>query len=130
MVTASYIMDGRGSVSSLASSTTGNMLARYSYSPFGETTAVATNRNGRASYTIRDNIYAYNGEPYDPGTGLQYLRARHYDPKMGRFHVADTYLGNIYDPLSRNLVSVKPGGAYAWRCRQGIILRHRDNRCR
>ncbi|MCL2111643.1 MAG: DNRLRE domain-containing protein [Clostridiales bacterium] len=103
MVTASYIMDGRRSVSSLASSATGNMLARYSYSPFGETTAVATNRNGRASYAIRDNIYAYNGEPYDPGTGLQYLRARHYDPKMGRFHVADTYLGNIYDPLSRNL---------------------------
>jgi len=103
-IEASYIMGGGGSVSSLMAGT--SVLAGYSYSPFGETIATAMLKNGTAAaYKIEESFYAYNAESFDPLTNLQYLRARYYDPLMGRFHVADTYLGTLTDPLSQNLYS-------------------------
>lgn len=104
MVNASYIPAGNGSVSSLMSG--GSALLSYGYGPFGETIASAiTEGCAAATYSIEESFYAYNSESFDPLTGLQYLRARYYDPLMGRFHVADTYPGSLYSPLSQNLYS-------------------------
>ncbi|MBK5571671.1 MAG: RHS repeat-associated core domain-containing protein [Ensifer sp. SSB1] len=33
----------------------------------------------------------YIGERFDPETGLQYLNARYYDPKLGRFISPDDW---------------------------------------
>jgi len=41
----------------------------------------------------------YSGEQTD-STGLQYLRARFYDPASGRFNRMDPFAGNFSDPLS------------------------------
>jgi RHS repeat-associated protein len=41
----------------------------------------------------------YSGEQTDK-TGLQYLRARYYDPRIGRFNRLDPFAGNFTDPLS------------------------------
>ncbi len=41
----------------------------------------------------------YSGEQFNPVAGLQYLRARWYDPSIGRFTRMDPYSGNIQDPL-------------------------------
>ena len=41
----------------------------------------------------------YSGEQTDP-TGLQYLRARYYDPASGRFNRLDPFAGNMSDPQS------------------------------
>jgi RHS repeat-associated protein len=41
----------------------------------------------------------YSGEQTDI-TGLQYLRARYYNPASGRFNRLDPFAGNIQDPLS------------------------------
>jgi RHS repeat-associated protein len=41
----------------------------------------------------------YSGEQTDR-TGLQYLRARYYDPRTGRFNRLDPFGGNIEDPQS------------------------------
>jgi RHS repeat-associated protein len=41
----------------------------------------------------------YSGEQFNPVAGLQYLRARWYDPQSGRFTRMDPYSGNIRDPL-------------------------------
>ncbi len=42
----------------------------------------------------------YSGEFSDLATGLQYLRARFYDPSSGRFNRVDPFAGNINDPQS------------------------------
>ncbi|OPH62160.1 hypothetical protein BC351_02715 [Paenibacillus ferrarius] len=47
--------------------------------------------------------FRYSGEMMDDKVGLQYLRARWYDPSVGRFINKDTYEGQIDNPLSLNL---------------------------
>jgi RHS repeat-associated protein len=42
---------------------------------------------------------------YDGETGLYYLRARYYDPAIGRFLNEDSFEGQISNPLSLNLYS-------------------------
>ncbi|MDR1954087.1 MAG: DNRLRE domain-containing protein [Clostridiales Family XIII bacterium] len=87
-----YLYDGRGSVSDIVTNSAG-ILASYTYGPFGE---------ARAGIPAEETIYGYNGEEYNPLTGLQYLRARYFDTESGRFTAEDTYEGSIGDPLSHN----------------------------
>ena len=49
------------------------------------------------------NAIRYTGEFYDEETGLYYLRARYYDPYLGRFTTEDSYWGEDNNPLSLNL---------------------------
>jgi RHS repeat-associated protein len=42
----------------------------------------------------------YSGEKTDATTGLQYLRARYYDPNTGGFNRLDPFFGNLNDPQS------------------------------
>ena len=91
-----YNYDGRGSVTNLLDST-GASVVEYNYQPFGETEVTGTKAQEL------ENTYQFNAESTDALTGLQYLRARYYDSKTGRFTSEDTYLGEITDPLSRNL---------------------------
>ncbi|WP_170315030.1 polymorphic toxin-type HINT domain-containing protein [Saccharibacillus brassicae] len=49
------------------------------------------------------NPFRYSGELWDDTTGLQYLRARWYDPSTGRFINEDTFEGELTNPLSLNL---------------------------
>ncbi len=50
-----------------------------------------------------DNPFRYCGDDYDEETGSIYLRARYYDPVLGRYMQEDSYKGNIADPLSLNV---------------------------
>ncbi|WP_268999229.1 RHS repeat-associated core domain-containing protein [Paenibacillus athensensis] len=47
--------------------------------------------------------YRYGGELQDDKSRLIYLRARYYDPSVGRFISEDSYEGQIDNPLSLNL---------------------------
>ncbi len=49
-----------------------------------------------------NNPFRYAGESYDDETGFYYLRARFYDPSVGRFITEDTFTGQIDNPLSLN----------------------------
>ena len=50
-----------------------------------------------------DNAFRYCGEYYDSESGTIYLRARYYDPAIGRFISRDSVTGENTDPLSLNL---------------------------
>jgi len=64
-----------------ARDTDGNVLARYEYGPYGETTA-----SGTAAGEVR---YRYTGHPYDEAQGMYETPARGYDPTLGRFLSVD-----------------------------------------
>jgi RHS repeat-associated protein len=86
-----YVLyDGGGSVRALADES-GAITDRYTYDAFG----VILARQGTS-----DNAYLYRGEQYDFDLGLQYLRARFYNPDTGRFWNQDTYEGSNADPAS------------------------------
>ena len=87
-----YHQDGLGSIS-VITDVYGQTLNRYTYDAFGSPITV--------NETV-DNIFRYTGEIYDD-SGLMYLRARYYDPAIGRFISKDTYSGQLNDPLSQNL---------------------------
>ncbi|MEK6749870.1 MAG: RHS repeat-associated core domain-containing protein [Pseudomonadota bacterium] len=70
----------------------GNITAQFDYDAFG----VPTVKQGSV------NSYGYTGEEYDGEAGLLYLRARYYDPRIGRFISADSYLGRLAEPGTQN----------------------------
>ena len=88
------LLTAQGDVAATYQNTT--RVRNTSYSAFGN----ASN----SSSSIR-NPYGYRGE-YTDATGLQYLRARYYDPTLGRFTQQDTMpdQGNPYIYCSNNPV--------------------------
>ena len=60
---------------------------------------------GNATLTVQnyDCGIRYAGEYFDNETGMYYLRARYYDPHIGRFISEDSYWGEDANPLSLNL---------------------------
>ena len=114
----SYVYDGRGSVAqtitvpepgektkaalpdALTNNTvSGNALGApvlpqiqsFAYTAFGEQMGSA-----------KVSGFGYNAEYYDAATGMQNLRARQYEPDMGRFSQKDILRGSAATPLSLN----------------------------
>ena len=88
-----YIQNAHGDVVNLADST-GAITKTYKYDAFG------VEKNIEDSDT---NVFRYCGEYYDAEIGTVYLRARYYDPTIGRFISRDSFTGKNDDPLSLNL---------------------------
>ena len=62
-----------------------------------------------------ENPYRYCGEYYDKETEEVYLRARYYEPGVGRFITRDTYTGESDEPLSLHLYTYcENDGVNAW----------------
>jgi RHS repeat-associated protein len=81
-----YLTDVFGSAVGLADSF-GTVQAEYTYEPFGSVTA---------SGAPTGNTFGFTGRETD-GTGLNYYRARYYDPRLQRFIAEDPigYLGGL-----------------------------------
>ncbi|WHH58413.1 RHS repeat-associated core domain-containing protein [Petroclostridium sp. X23] len=89
-----YILrNGHGDVVQLTDAS-GNVIKNYDYDAFGN------EKNPDPNDT---NVFRYAGEMFDKETGTYYLRARYYDPTIGRFISEDSYEGQVTDPLSLNL---------------------------
>jgi RHS repeat-associated protein len=84
-----YHVDGLGSTRVLTDES-GNIEESYNYYAYGNLMV------GDAS----ENAYLFAGEQRDIETGLDYLRARYYDPTLGRFIAQDAYAGSLDDPMS------------------------------
>ena len=77
--TRQYTFNAHGDVTGLVDTTTG-AVTDYTYDAYGnEDNASATDTNP----------FRYSGEYYDAETGFIYLRARYYDPSIGRFTAED-----------------------------------------
>ncbi len=80
-----YLTDGLGSTRYLTN-TDGNTISAYSYDEFG---ILSDSDPSQTSFL-------YTGQQNDSETGLYYLRARYYDPEIGRFISKDLFLPNNY----------------------------------
>ena len=121
-----YLYDGRGSMVNETNGS-GTSMSAYLYDEWGNLLSGKVHTNGFYS-----DLFLYNGEATDITTGLQYLRARYYDPEMGRFVQEDTFLGYIQTPLSLNLYIyvqnnplnyIDPSGNWPWDKEEQIAAR-------
>ncbi len=80
-------LDRIGNVVAISNSS-GVVTNRYKYSPWGE------------SPSMSGSTFGFQGQRFDADTGLYYMKARYYDPKIGRFLQPDPagyYAGlNLY----------------------------------
>jgi RHS repeat-associated protein len=86
-----YVNDGHSGVR-LITNNTGAVTDAYNYDGYGNLLQSVGNANNER----------YRGETSDAATGLQYLRARYYDPSTGRFLSTDAFEGSLESPVSRH----------------------------
>jgi len=102
--TDNYLTDALGSTVALTDAS-GNSQAQYSYGPYGSQSATGATTT---------NSYTYTGRESD-GLGINYYRARYYNPTTGRFLSEDPsgFRGgiNLYAYARNNPVSFRdPSG--------------------
>ena len=88
-----YVTDPHGNVVQIADES-GVVIKTYEYDSFGN----EVKPDGKD-----ENPFRYCGEDYDKETGEVYLRARYYQPGLGRFLTRDTYTGEEDEPLTLHL---------------------------
>lgn len=112
-----YHRDGLGSVVNLTDSA-GSNIKSYTYKTFGEIYS--------ESGTLVQP-FTFTGREYDPESGLYYYRARHYDPRAGKFLTKDPigFAGgdvNLYRYVRNNPVNlIDPSGLQAC-CAQDFLM--------
>ena len=88
-----YTQNAHGDVVNLTNAN-GEVTKTYKYDAFGVEKDISDSDT---------NAFRYCGEYYDAESGTIYLRARYYDPTIGRFISRDSDPGKNDDPLSLNL---------------------------
>jgi len=85
-----FLVDGLGSVRQ--HSRAGDVITAWDYDAFGNIVAESGDPGGSQA--------RFMAEPLDAATGAYYLRARHYDPRTGRFLSVDPFDGDLTHPVS------------------------------
>ncbi len=88
-----FLHDGRGSTRALTNMSSG-IVETYTYDAYG-------NAEGFDPQVALTGLL-YNGEYFQVTIGLNYNRARWYDPKTGTWKRLDDFFGNRNDPQSFN----------------------------
>jgi RHS repeat-associated protein len=87
-----YLRDGFSGIRQLTN-VAGQVIDSYTYDAYGRILSFTGNT---------DNNYGYQNQQSDDNTGLQYLRARYYNPNLGRFTSTDPREGSLDYPVSRH----------------------------
>ena len=88
-----FLFNGHGDVVQTVDEA-GTVQNQYDYDIWG---------NPVLTVETTENAIRYSGEFMDSETGLYYLRARYYDPYVGRFTTEDSNWGEDTNPLNLNL---------------------------
>ncbi len=101
-----FLYDGLGSTTDLTDGG-GNVIADYTYDVFG---AIRSQTGGSVNYWL------FTGEQRDSESDLYYLRARYYDPEIGRFLGQDPLpFPNLYAYAGSNPTNfIDPSGLCKW----------------
>jgi len=91
-----YHYDAQNTVAGVTDKT-GHLAERYVYDVFGQLQLSVPNPG-----IATQNKFGYTGEALDPGTSLYFLRARYYDPALGRFITKDSFTGFDRSPQTLN----------------------------
>jgi len=89
-----YLYDGQLSVRQLTDIDAA-VTDEYTFDAFG---SLITESSPLGNPTA--NSYRYSGEQFDDATNSYYLRARYYQPDLGRFNTRDPFGGFLNDPMS------------------------------
>jgi len=92
-----YLFNAHGDVVQLTDAA-GTVTQTYDYDAFG---------NQKSENPADSNPFRYCGEYYDAETGTIYLRARYYDPSVGRFTSADV-VNQVMRKLSSGIEAPDP----------------------
>ncbi len=115
-----YLNNYHGDVVGLTN-TLGDIVNSYSYDAFGNTL--------EASEQVH-NRFRYSGEQYDTITNQYYLRARFYNPVVGRFTQEDEYRGdglNLYAYVGNNPVNYVDPSGYMKKCEKEVYDKSRKD---
>lgn len=96
-----YLKDHLGSINEIIDSS-GNVIQSYSYSAFGKILSIKDGAGQNLSIPVVENFYTFTGRESDFESGLNYYRARYYDPALGRFLAVDPHPGLIDNPITFN----------------------------
>jgi len=96
-----YCNDANMNVTALVDASSGNVVERYLYSPYGQPEIYNGSWTAVAWADSKKNEILYCGYRWDPETGLYHVRHRYYHPTLGRWGRRDPkgYLDdmNIYE---------------------------------
>ena len=94
--------DALGSLS-VETDVSGNVAKRYHYEPYGFTLEAG-----------QEDSPGFTGQIYDDDLGLNYMKARYYDPMIGRFYSNDPIGFELNNPMSFNRYSYANNNPYKY----------------
>lgn len=102
-----YLQDDNYNVTAVIQEDTGEVVERYSYSPYGEVSVLEPDFSADPNGTDVGNEILYTGRRLDPETGLQINRNRFYAAHLGGWLSRDpigydAQLWNLYNYVSSN----------------------------
>lgn len=117
------MIDALGQLIAAAENDASQNVFVLNYDAYGQALNFVMNNN------LATNLL-YSGEATNAATGLQYLRARWYDPSSGRFNRADDFSGYLQDPQSLHkylythgnpIMGIDPSGLFTLKSLLGTV---------